>query len=138
MFFAFLAECVNARGLKPKDPKLNPCFCAYDILYLNGESLLDKPYGERVRRLRTVFEDHPGNMVLCPRTKVRNTEHILQCLNNAIDDNEEGVVIKRADSVYQPGKRDRGGWFKIKPDVCPSHSALCIFAFCHVVLIVVR
>lgn len=44
------------------------------------------------------------------------SNHILECLNNAIDNREEGVVIKRAESHYSPGQRN-AGWFKIKPDV---------------------
>lgn len=44
------------------------------------------------------------------------SEHILECLNKAFDEKEEGVVIKEGGSVYAPGKRN-AGWLKIKPDV---------------------
>lgn len=55
--------------------------------------------------------------MFCERTKVENSEHFIKCLNKAFDSNEEGVVIKRADSRYSPGQRENGGWYKIKPDV---------------------
>lgn len=45
-----------------------------------------------------------------------HSSHLLNLLNKAIDDREEGVVIKRIDSQYAPGKRT-AGWYKIKPDV---------------------
>ena len=45
------------------------------------------------------------------------SDHILECLNKAFDEKEEGVVIKEADSLYVPGQRN-AGWIKIKPDVC--------------------
>lgn len=99
------------------DAVSNPCFVVYDILFYNGESLLDKPYSERVRKLHAVIQETPGHLVYCKREKVRNDQHILECLNKAIDDSEEGVVIKKVGSVYKPGKREGGGWFKIKPDV---------------------
>lgn len=84
---------------------------------MNSVSLLNQPYVERMKKLETILTERKGNLVLCKRTKVRDSGHILECLNNAIDDNEEGVVIKQMNSTYQPGKREKGGWFKIKPDV---------------------
>lgn len=61
--------------------------------------------------------EREGSLVLCERLKVTNEIHFLELLNKHIDAREEGVVIKRADAKYQPGKRERSGWFKIKPDV---------------------
>lgn len=40
---------------------------------------------------------------------------VLDVLNNAIDEHEEGIVLKHIDSLYKPGKRGEG-WFKVKPD----------------------
>lgn len=110
-------EFINARGLAVNNITQNPCFCVYDILFYNGEALLNKPYSERINKLHRIIEETPGHLVFCKREKVRDSAHILECLNKAIDDCEEGVVIKKIDSVYKPGKRDGGGWFKIKPDV---------------------
>lgn len=44
------------------------------------------------------------------------SDHIIECLNKAFDQKEEGVVIKESNSVYAPGKRI-ASWIKIKPDV---------------------
>lgn len=46
---------------------------------------------------------------------VCSSAEILFVLNKAIDDHEEGVVLKVTDAFYSPGVRG-GGWFKIKPD----------------------
>lgn len=83
---------------------------------------MNKPYAERVRLLGTVIKEQKGALMLCPRTKLRDGNHFLELLNKAFDSNEEGVVIKQTDSKYQPGKRERGGWFKMKPDVSVIHS----------------
>ena len=38
-------------------------------------------------------------------------------LNEAIDRREEGIIVKRPDSSYLPGKRGgQGSWLKIKPE----------------------
>ena len=36
-------------------------------------------------------------------------------LNEAIDNREEGIMVKNPESVYRPNTR-KGGWFKIKPE----------------------
>ena len=43
-------------------------------------------------------------------------EDVVRALNEAIDNREEGVVLKDPDSVYQPASR-KAGWIKVKPDV---------------------
>lgn len=81
---------------------------------------MDKPYAERIRLLHTLVRQEKGTLMLCERIKIRDSGHFLECLNKAFDANEEGVVIKQAGSKYQPGQREKGGWFKMKPDVSRS------------------
>lgn len=78
---------------------------------------MNKPYAERVRLLGTLIKEQKGALMLCERTKLRDGQHFLELLNKAFDANEEGVVIKQGDSKYHPGQREKGGWFKMKPDV---------------------
>lgn len=85
---------------------------------MNGVSYTEIPYAERMRKLKGLIREQKGALVLCERTKLRDADHFLECLNKAYDSNEEGVVIKQEDSKYHPGKREKGGWFKMKPDVC--------------------
>lgn len=85
---------------------------------MNGKSLTEFPYTERIRKLKTLIREQKGALVLCERIKLRDSEHFLECLNKAFDANEEGVVIKQEDSKYHPAQRENGGWFKMKPDVC--------------------
>lgn len=40
----------------------------------------------------------------------------MKLLNDAIDNREEGIVLKQPESVYKPNVRN-GGWYKIKPEV---------------------
>lgn len=115
--FLTKAENVAARNVKRYDPSMSACFCVYDVIYLNGECLALKPYAERCRLLKTLVTESKGNLTLCYRTKLNDSAHFVECLNEAFDNNEEGVVIKHASSTYQPGKREKGGWIKIKPDV---------------------
>lgn len=110
------AENTDVKSLKTSDATRRPCFVVYDILYLNGSCLINKPYAERVRLLQSVVKDKEGFMVVSETIKIQNSQHILQSLNLAIDERKEGIVIKQADSKYAPGMRN-AGWCKIKPDV---------------------
>lgn len=116
--FISLAENFTAKYLKQSDHKQKACYCIYDLIYLNGVSLTGIPYAERIRKLKGLIREQKGALMLCERTKIQDSNHFLQCLNKAFDANEEGVVIKQEDSKYHPGKRENGGWFKMKPDVC--------------------
>lgn len=51
------------------------------------------------------------------RTEIKDTQHLTDCIQYLFAD-EEGVVVKRDDSAYQPNQRKDGGWYKTKPEVC--------------------
>lgn len=44
---------------------------------------------------------------------------VLNALNRAIENQDEGVVIKHVDSYYIVNRRN-AGWYKIKPEVSYS------------------
>ncbi|GAB0098857.1 DNA ligase 4 [Sergentomyia squamirostris] len=107
----------DVKNLQSSDPKLCPVFCVYDIIILNGQDLTRKPYAERRRLLNTVVKEKKGVLEIVGYKKIENVEHVLKCLNEAIDEGEEGIVIKSLQSYYCPGEREQqNGWFKIKPD----------------------
>lgn len=97
------------------DSKLRPCFCAFDVLLLNDQSFLDRPYSERHQVLGQLFDDREGVLVKTKPIKVRDTEHIANLFNIAMRNEEEGIILKEANSTYKPGDRT-GGWYKVKPD----------------------
>ncbi|KFB48828.1 AGAP000623-PA-like protein [Anopheles sinensis] len=107
----------DVKALRPGNGELRACFCVYDVLLLNGTPLTDLPYGERAALLGTVFvREQIGFLVRCKRELVRDAPHLVQLLNEAIDGQQEGVVLKREDAPYRPNRRAGGGWYKIKPD----------------------
>jgi bifunctional non-homologous end joining protein LigD len=82
----------------------------FDILELNGQSLIKKPYQERRRILEDLVPAEPGSRIQVPPT----FEGDLQAAVETADQLRlEGVVAKRRDSIYQPGRRTHI-WLKIK------------------------
>jgi DNA ligase 1 len=82
----------------------------FDLLYLNGQSLIDKPYQERWQKLAEICEQS----LLADRVIANDAKTAEQFLQRAMDAGHEGLMAKDLTSVYQPGSRGKK-WFKIKP-----------------------
>lgn len=86
----------------------------FDILYLNGIEYLTKTHRQRRTTLRELLENIPHEHVQIideqPITTAVELEHYF--LEN-ITAGLEGLVVKREDALYQPGKRNFN-WIKIK------------------------
>jgi bifunctional non-homologous end joining protein LigD len=80
----------------------------FDIVYLNGFDLKDVPLEDRLEILRRVLD--PGE---CIRTVDHERDDGQAMYDAATSLGFEGVVAKRADSVYEPGLRTRS-WLKMK------------------------
>ncbi|HJT63732.1 MAG TPA: DNA ligase D [Candidatus Limnocylindria bacterium] len=81
---------------------------AFDLLYLDGLSLLDVPLESRKRLLHRVLEPHP--LVLFARHVVGEGTAFLDA---ALAGGLEGVVAKKRMSRYRPGERSPD-WVKVK------------------------
>ena len=82
----------------------------FDILELNGQSLIKKTYQERRAILEDLMRPQPGSLIQVPPI----FEGDLQAAMQTSDQLQlEGVVAKRRNSIYQPGRRTHT-WLKIK------------------------
>lgn len=83
----------------------------FDILYLDGESLMDRPLSERRKILETVLGAH-----VAPQFRVHEVAGAEAIYDEALGLGHEGVMVKVLDSPYTPGVRGRL-WVKVKPGV---------------------
>lgn len=81
-------------------------FVAFDVLYLDGTSLVRKRYSDRRRVLEAIAANAPSLRVP-PRLDGSGAD----ALRYSQEQGLEGVVAKRRDSVYLPGKRGHS-WVK--------------------------
>ncbi len=88
--------------------------CLFDVLYLNGESLISVPYLQR----RQILAENVGEIPLTKQMVTDKKEGAEQFLEEAMDAGHEGLMAKRLDSPYTPGIRGKN-WFKIKPVLEP-------------------
>jgi DNA ligase-1 len=82
----------------------------FDLLYLDGGSLLDEPLHRRATTL--VGLAPPALMV--PRTITGSAEAARDFLAGALQRGHEGIMAKALDAPYEAGRRGRR-WLKVKP-----------------------
>src|SRR5437773_2154335 len=82
----------------------------FDILYLDGDTLLDEP---QQRRFGALTEVLPGGIVIA-RTVTRSGEAAQGFLETALARGHEGIMAKALDAPYEAGNRGQR-WLKVKP-----------------------
>ena len=83
-------------------------FVAFDVLEVEGESLVDLPLTERQKRLATLIDRRNRTV------QISEAFDDGQALFRAAQQQHfEGILAKKRDSRYQPGRRSRE-WLKIK------------------------
>src|SRR3954467_571343 len=83
-------------------------YIVFDLLYLDGESLMPLPYTERRARLEALDLNGPSW-----RTPTYHAGDGAALLQASASQGLEGVMAKRLDSPYEPGRRP-GTWLKVK------------------------
>jgi DNA ligase-1 len=120
-------------------------FMAFDLMYAGGELLLELPLRERRNRLEAVVErlvkrvvspvtvderargaqrvmfagaesEGVERLMLSPSRLVESAEDIDRAYTDARARANEGVMLKAADSIYQPGRRGLA-WVKLKREL---------------------
>jgi len=84
----------------------------FDILYLEGEDLTQKPYLERRKILEEVTEK-AGRITIVPAIITADPQKIEEFMQQAILDGCEGIVAKDLKSSYRAGAREFA-WIKLK------------------------
>jgi DNA ligase-1 len=86
----------------------------FDILYINGKSLITQPYTQR----RQLLAQNAGKIALTKQ--ITTDQHAVAegFLKEALAAGHEGLMAKKPDSPYTPGRRGKR-WLKIKPILDP-------------------
>ena len=144
--FAVLGQRIGRKRVSSEWRQLIPVvFMTFDLLYAGGELLLELPLRERRNRLEAVveklvevvrspakvderkksaqgvmFAEEDGESVerllLSPSRLVESAEDIDRAYAEARARANEGVMLKAAESVYQPGRRGLA-WMKLKREL---------------------
>jgi len=84
--------------------KVEVCLFSFDLMYLNGESLLDRPFRERRELLRSLFVEIPHRFTWVKNIDATSSdsETVLEFFKSATDIKCEGIMVKVLDNVPNP------------------------------------
>jgi bifunctional non-homologous end joining protein LigD len=99
----------NQREAKRRSLSDPVTYVAFDLLYLDGHSLLDATYDERRDRLESL---HLAGDTFITTDSFRDVSG-QDILDATVQNGLEGVVAKRRSSAYRPGRRSPD-WTKVK------------------------
>jgi DNA ligase 1 len=86
----------------------------FDLLYLNGQEYLTKTHDERRKKLLSLFKkEHEETVQVVDERLMHTARELEDYFNQNIAAGLEGLVVKREDAQYQPGKRNFN-WIKLK------------------------
>lgn len=93
----------------------------FDILYLDGKSLLDHTHDQRRAILQKVLKTvHDDSLQVIEQRPISTAKQLEDYFLLNIQSGLEGLVVKREDAIYQPGKRNFN-WIKMKRE---AHGSL--------------
>ncbi|KAL1558178.1 tRNA ligase [Salvia divinorum] len=97
--------------------KVNVCIYAFDILYLDGQLLLQEQLNVRREHLYKSFQEELGFFQFATAITSDDLEEIQKFLDDAVNSSSEGLIIKtlKKDATYEPSKRSLN-WLKLKKD----------------------
>ncbi len=85
----------------------------YDLLWLDGRTLLKEPLSERRSNLEKLLQGGGHGLVLAPRSTAHTAVEIEAAFLAARQRGNEGLMIKDPRSPYTPGRRGLA-WLKLK------------------------
>ena len=101
-----------------KDIKVKVCVFAFDLLFLNGEALVNRSFRERRELLHESFTAVEGEFGFATYGNTNELEQIQHLLEESVKASCEGLMVKMLDgpeSYYEPSRRSQN-WLKVKKD----------------------
>lgn len=91
----------------------------FDLLYLNGQSILKKSTMYRKKNMRACIKEVSGRLEFTKEFSGTSAKDIREKMDEVMNDRGEGLVIKHPSSEYGLNARNKD-WIK----VCPLASRL--------------
>ncbi|MEK6895211.1 MAG: ATP-dependent DNA ligase [Nanoarchaeota archaeon] len=87
----------------------------FDILYYDGKSTINEPFKKRSEIVRKIVHSQPYKIITSKQIITSDIKKAKEFYKKALNDNQEGVMLKNLEAPYKPGRRV-GYMLKIKPE----------------------
>jgi hypothetical protein len=92
------------------------CYIVFDVLFVNDRPVMDLTLDQRMKILeRVIPSTRPKTLEIVEQRRAKNVQEVIEALDNAIEARQEGIMVKKVDSIYVPNER-KEKWIKIKPE----------------------
>ena len=89
---------------------------AFDVLYLNGKSVMKKPFVERRKLLKEIIMERDKKIRLAVQLVTDDLKKAEEFYKNALKIGEEGIIMKNLNAPYKQ-ERKVGYIIKLKPEM---------------------
>ncbi|KAJ3029370.1 hypothetical protein HDV00_009622 [Rhizophlyctis rosea] len=114
------------KNVDVRDVKVKVKVFVFDLMFLNGESLIKEPFRVRRDKMREAFVEVEGRFGFVPQLESNDPEEVQDFLKKSLEAGCEGLMVKMLDkppdtdrnsllATYEPDKRT-DGWLKVKKD----------------------
>lgn len=86
----------------------------FDIIFCNGDSLINEPFIERRKIIEKIIKPIPYKIRLAEQIITEDEKEAEDFYDLALSENQEGVMVKNLQAIYKPGARI-GYAVKLKP-----------------------
>jgi len=86
-------------------------FISYDLLFSAGRTIFDLELSERQNELHELAKRF--HIPVTRQFSVRDFDHLDELFDRALENGNEGLMLKKRDSLYEYGQR-RKSWLKVK------------------------
>jgi DNA ligase-1 len=90
-------------------------YFTFDILFKDGQDLIKTPFGQRREILAKTIFSNSQEILLSPQIITENPQELRKFHDEQIKKGLEGVVVKKWQSPYDPGRRGYT-WVKLKQE----------------------
>ncbi|KAJ7252709.1 DNA ligase 4 [Mycena haematopus] len=111
--FGTLKTAALDKSKKEHNPR--PCFKIFDMLYINGQSLIEKPTKYRKKQMRKCLTEIKGRIEFASEETGKTAQDVRNQMDKVMEARGEGLVIKHPLSQYVLNGRNMD-WIKVKPE----------------------
>ncbi|KAJ7077844.1 DNA ligase IV [Mycena belliarum] len=111
--FGTLKTAALDKSKKEHNPR--PCFKVFDLLYLNGQSLIERSTSTRKKNMRACLKEIKGRIEFTVEYRGKTAKDVRTRMDEVMEARGEGLVIKHPASQYVLNGRNMD-WIKVKPE----------------------